>query len=155
MKKSTIILITSVVALTLAFLACRSLGRSFWERTLYGPYSGLPYSGSITSSPVSVLALAPHGQLEVHELSPPTNPVVLLRSPSDTVSWAQILVPEVRYTNGTVHYPGVRDFRLHHMESRSTGSVVYVSCDWDIGGEEGGLISLDLDYGFRSFSLSW
>ena len=51
-----------------AFLGLRSCQRQFWERTLHGPFTGIAYTGSITGSPVSVLAVPSHGQLEVHEL---------------------------------------------------------------------------------------
>ena len=56
---------------------------------------------------------------------------------------------------GTVEHAGLRELRLRSWERRSTGSVVFVSCDWDWVGREGGLIEFDADYGFKSFSLSW
>lgn len=122
---------------------------------LDGPFTGTAYSGSITSSPVSVLAIPSQGQLEVHELESYTNPVVLLRSPSGDIQWSRFFMPEKKREDGTVDHAGLRELRLQRWEQRSTGSVVLVSCDWDWGGREGGLIYLDTNYGFKNFSLSW
>lgn len=49
----------------------------------------------------------------------------------------------------------MRELRLQGLERRNTNYVVFISCDWDWGGREGGMIELDNDYGFKSFSLSW
>ena len=155
MRKTLLILVPCLAALVAAFFGLRSGGRQFWERTLHGPFTGVAYSGSITGTPASILAIPSRGQLEVHDTQTRTNPVVLLRSPTGDVAWSRLFIPEQKQQDGTVAYAGLRELRLRSWERRSTGSVVFVSCDWDWGGREGGLIELDTDYGFRSFSLSW
>lgn len=139
----------------MAFFGLRSCGRQFWEHTLDGPFAGTSYSGSITGAPASVLAIPSRGRLEVHELQSYTNPVVLLRSPSGDIQWSRLFIPEKKRQDGTIDHAALRELRLQSWERRGTGSVVFVTCVWDWGGREGGLIELDTDYGFKSFSLSW
>ena len=109
----------------------------------------------MTNPPVSVLILPSRGRLEVHELQSYTNPVVLLRSLSGDVQWSRLLIPEKARQDGTVDHASLRELHLQSCEQRGTGSVIFVTCVWDWGGKEGGLIELDADYGFKSFSLSW
>ena len=120
-----------------------------------GPFTGIAYSGSITTAPSSVLAIPSHGQLEVYELHSYTNPVVVLRSPGRAIQWSRLFIPEKKRQDGTVDHAALHELRLQSWQKRSTGSVVFVTCIWDWGGREGGLIELDADYGFKSFSLSW
>jgi hypothetical protein len=155
MKKPLLIVIPCLAGLVVAFLAFKSRGRQYWERTLQGPFIGVAYAGSVTSSPASILRIPSGGQLEVHESETRTNPVVLLRSPRGAVQWSRLFLPEKKRPDGTDEYAGLRELRLRSFEQRSTGAVVFVTCDWDGGGKEGGLIELDPDYGFRNFSLSW
>jgi len=138
-----------------AYLGLVAPWRGHWERTLYGPFAGAAYSGSITTAPASVLAVPSRGQLEVHEVQGYTNPVVLLRSPTGDIQWSRLFMPEKKRQDGTLHHAGLRELRLRNLEHRGTGSVVFVTCDWDWGGKEGGLIELDTNYKFKSFSLSW
>jgi len=154
-KKPLRILLLVSVTILAAFLVLRSVGQRLWELKLWGPYTGVLYDGSITTSPTSVLTIPSHGQLEVHELSSHTNPVVLLRSETGDIQWARLFIPEKKRQDGTIEHAGLRELRLLSWEPRSTGSVVFLSCDWDWGGKEGGVIELDADYGFKSFSLSW
>jgi hypothetical protein len=154
-KKTLCILLPCLAVLVAAAFGLRSCQRHFWERTLDGPYVGLPYNGSITNAPVSVLAIPSHGQLEVHELQSHTNPIVVLRSADGQVQWSRLFIPEKKRQDGSVDRAALHELRLQSWERRSTGCVVFVTCRWDWGGREGGLIELDADYGFRSFSLSW
>ena len=126
-----------------------------WEATLRGPFTGVTYAGIITSTPSSVLSVPPHGQLEVHELPGNTNPVVMLRSPNGKVEWARLFLPEKKWDDGKVQTFWLRELRLEKMEQRSTNAVVWISCDWEYGGKEGGLIFLDPEFGFDHFKLSW
>gem|GEM_PF-1237450 len=155
MKKTLWILATFAAILVAAFLVLGSWSRKFWERTLDGPFTGLAYSGSITTAPVSVLTVPSRGQLEVHELPSYTNPVILLRSPAGDIRWARLFLPEKQRQDGSANHSALHELRLRTWEQRRTGPVVFVVCNWDWGGREGGLIELDADFGFRSFSLSW
>jgi hypothetical protein len=154
-KKTLFILVPCLATLVVGFFGLRSCERQFWERTLHGPFTGVAYTGIITGTPASVLAIPSHGQLEVHETQTRTNPIVLLRLPTGEVQWSRLFIPQQKSQDGVVEHAGLRELRLRSWERRSTGSVVFVTCDWDWGGREGGLVELDLDYGFRSFSLSW
>jgi hypothetical protein len=154
-KKTLFILVPCLATLVVGFFGLRSCERQFWERTLHGPFTGVAYTGIITGTPASVLAIPLHGQLEVHETQTRTNPIVLLRLPTGEVQWSRLFIPQQKSQDGVVEHAGLRELRLRSWERRSTGSVVFVTCDWDWGGREGGLVELDLDYGFRSFSLSW
>ena len=155
MKKTLLILVPCLVVLVVGVFGLRSRGPEFWERTLHGPFTGVAYTGSITGTPASVLSIPSRGQLEVHETQTRTNPIVLLRSASGDVQWSRLFIPHQKRQDGSVEQAGLRELRLRSWEQRRSGTVVLVSCDWDWGGREGGLIELDKDYGFRSFSLSW
>jgi len=64
-------------------------------------------------------------------------------------------MPEKKFNDGTVGTAGLRELRLRSLEQRRTGPVIFITCDWDWGGREGGLIDLDDACAFRSFRLSW
>ncbi len=155
MKKALLILAVGLALVGAGLWVVRPVGPGLWERTLDGPFVGRPFAGSITTSPSSHLDLPGRGSLEVHELSPPTNPVVVWRSPDGAIRWTRLLVPERKRAGQVEEQAGLRDLRLLRFEDRSTGSVVVISCDWDWGGREGGLIELDRDNGFKSVRLSW
>ena len=155
MKKAIWIILLSLAALVVAFLWLRSTARQYWEATLDGPFTGLSYTGSVTTVPTSVLVIPLRGQLEVHELQSCTNPVVVLRSASGDIQWSRLFLPEKQWQDGTIHHASLRELRLQNWEQRGTGSVVFVTCNWDWGGREGGLIELDAEGGFKSFSVSW
>jgi len=154
-KKALWILLPCLAVLGMLFLGLRSCQREMWERALYGPFTGTPYTGSVTTAPTSVLAIRLRGQLEVHELPSYTNPVVLFRSADGSTRWSRLFVPEEKWQDGAIHYAGVRELRLRSWERRSNGAAVFFTCDWDWGGKEGGLIELGSDCEFKSFSVSW
>lgn len=154
MKNAAWKIVICLAALGAGFWGLCLSGRRFWESTLNGPFMGAPYSGSITTAPASALEIPARGRLEVHEVSPLTNPVVVFRSSSGTIQWSRLFVPE-RKRDGQIERAGLRNLLLRQLEERGTGAVVVISCDWDWGGREGGLIDLDSDYGFKSFRLSW
>jgi hypothetical protein len=79
----------------------------------------------------------------------------VLRSPGRAIQWSRLFIPEKKRQDGTVDHAALHELRLQSWQKRSTGSVVFVTCIWDWGGREGGLIELGADYGFKSFSLSW
>lgn len=155
MKKTLLILVPCLAAVLVGFFGLRFYGRQYWERTLLGPFAGEAYVGNVTGTPTSVLAIPTRGQLEVYETNSRANPVVLLRSPAGEVQWSQLFVPEYKTADGTLERPGLRELKLRRWERRGTGPVVFVTCDWDWGGREGGMIEMDENYGFRNFRLSW
>lgn len=139
----------------LLFLGVRSCGQRLWEEALHGPFPGEIYDGAVPAAPVSVLALGSHGQLEVHELPQASHPVLLLRSSQGAIQWARVLAPEMKQNDGSIDQPAVRDLRLMKWRKRGGEPVIWITCDWEWGGKEGGLIYLDAGYGFKAFSLSW
>ena len=155
MKKTVWITVICAVGLAVSIWGLSSWSKDFWERTLDGPFTGAVFTGSLTTAPISVLAIPLHGQLEVHEPQSLTNPVVVLRSANGVVQWSRLIAPEIKLADGTVGRAGLRELRLKRLERRSTNYVVFITCDWDWGGKEGGLLELDNDYGFKNFSLSW
>jgi len=155
MKKATWIVAICLIVLAGGLLTLHMIARSFWERMLWGPFTGVPYVGSIEGEPTSVLSLSSRGRIEAHSLSSLTNPVVVFRSSDGAIAWSRLLRPERKLDDGTFEYAGMRNLRLRSWDRRRGGSVVFVTCDWDWGGKEGGLIELDDDFAFRSFSLSW
>lgn len=155
MKKPLRTLLFVSVVLSAAFVVLHSIRQRLWERSLDGPFIGIPYTGSVTTAPTSVLRIPSHGQLEVHQLESYPNPIVLLRSSTGDIQWSRLFVPEKKQQEGTIKRAGLRDLRLLSWERRSAGAVVFVSCDWDWGGKEGGLIQFDTEFRFKDFSLSW
>ena len=154
--KTTLIIALALVALLAASVfGLRSCQRAGWESSLRGPYVGLPVTGDLTNSPVSVLAVPAHGELQVYELASHTNPVLVLRSATGAVQWSRLLVPEQRLGDGPLERAGVRELRLKRLECDKNGHEIFFTCDWDWGGREGGLINLDSEYGFKSFRISW
>jgi hypothetical protein len=154
-KRTLIIAVALVALLAAGLLGIRSCQRAGWESSLRGPYVGLPFTGDLTNSPVSVLTVPSRGELQVYELVSRTNPVLVLRSDAGAVQWSRLLVPEQRFDNGRVERAGVREVRLQRLERDKHGHEVFFTCDWDWGGREGGLIDLDREYGFKSFRISW
>lgn len=144
-----------IVVFVGGFLAVRSCQREGWEAALTGPYRGSSFVGDITNTPVSTLPVPSRGRLEVYELPSRTAPVLVLRSEAGDIQWSRLLAPERRGRDGEIERAAVRQFRLHRLERDGAGYEVFVTCDWEWGGHEGGLIDLDSDYGFKSFRLSW
>ena len=155
MKKTIWAALVLIALLVAGFFGLRSCQREGWVRTLKGPYTGNPITGTFTNSPVSVLTLPSRGRLEVHEVASQAAPALVLRSENGAVQWARLLVPERRLDDGRVEHAGVRELRLRRIEPGGAGYAVLFSCEWDWGGKEGGLIDLDSEYGFKSFRISW
>jgi hypothetical protein len=154
--KTTLIITLALAALLAASVfGLRSCQRAGWESSLYGPYAGLPFTGDLTNSPVSVLAVPSRGELQVYEFASHSNPVLVLRSGTGVVEWSRLLVPEQRFGDGSVERAGVSELRLKRLQRDKDGHEVFFTCDWDWGGREGGLIDLDSVYGFKSFRISW
>lgn len=153
MRRKKILIGLAVLALGL--LALRTCALQFWEGTLWGPYSGAPVGEPVSTQPVSKLALPGGGWLEVHEKPGAENPILLMRRSDGSVRWARWFRPERKDKEGRASHAWVRDLRLHTHERRGGGHVVRLTCDWEWGGIEGGLLHLDADYEFVSFSLSW
>jgi len=120
-----------------------------------GPYAGGAYAPPIQTQPVSVLVVLGIGQLEVHEPPAEIVPVLALRASDGTVRWAQLLRPGRRNEDGSVSTAFIRDVRLRRIQRTSGGYRVRLSCFWEWGGHEGGLIYLNPDYTFRDFALGW
>ncbi len=155
MKQTVFRIVIATALLAALVFGMQSCQRKGWEATLIGPFPGLPYGGAFTNAPVSSLNVSPAGCLEVHEFAGLTAPVLVLRAQDGSVRWSRLLLPERRHDNGTVERAGVRDLKLREWEKRETGYCIRMTCDWDWGGPEAGLIDLNNDFGFESFRISW
>jgi len=153
--RMSLIVTGTLIAVFGSLWGLRSCQREGWERMLYGPYEGVAFTDDLTNSPASVLTIASHGRLEIYELPSETAPVLAPRSEDGTIQWSRMLVPQRRLDDGRTERAAVRELRLHRVERDRDGYEVFITCDWDWGGREGGLIDLDGDYGFKSFRLSW
>jgi len=118
--KPFVAMVTAVIGATGAVIACgwalHSCQQRYWESSFKGPYAGAPYTAGITTAPISVLRMPRGGQLEVHESAALSSAVVLLRSPSNDIQWARILVPERKLHDGAVETTWVRDLRLKRVQ---------------------------------------
>jgi hypothetical protein len=155
MKKLWILPIILMAAIAGGVFGLRSCQRAGWEASLFGPYGGSPFAGALTNPPTSTLSIPSHGRLEVYELASEIVPVLVFRSQQGDVQWSRLLLPERRLDDGSVKRAGVRQMRLVRLERDSHGFEVLLTCDWDWGGMEGGLLDLDNNYGFKSFRISW
>ena len=61
-------LLTCFVVVVVTFLGLRSLGRRFWEATLYGPFTGTPYVGSVTTAQLEQIAKQKYEDLNASSL---------------------------------------------------------------------------------------
>ena len=155
MKQGWIILASLISVVGASLIGLRSCQRTGWERTLLGSFPGFEYTGNITNMPVSTLHIPSHGRLEVYELESQLGPLLVHRAETGAVRWSRLLVAERRFENGRVEYQWVRELRLEGIERNNGGYKVRITCDWDWGGREGGLIDLESDYDFKGFRLSW
>ncbi|MGV3533052.1 MAG: hypothetical protein ACO1QR_11835 [Chthoniobacteraceae bacterium] len=155
MRRAWKVVAVLVTATALSVLGVQRCASSFWETTLWGPYTGTAYTQPIRTKPASILPVPGVGQLEVHEVEGETVPVLALRTSDQKIQWAQLLRPERRSDDGTLTTAFIRDLRLRKIQRDSNGYRVSLTCFWEWGGREGGLIFLNPDHSFRAISLSW
>ena len=155
MRRAWKVVAVLVAATALSVFGVQRCASSFWETTLWGPYTGTAYTEPIRTQPASILPVSGVGQLEVYEMEGETVPVVALRTRDQKVQWAQLVRPERRNDDGTVTAAFIRDLRLRKIQRDPNGYRVRVTCFWEWGGREAGLIFLTPDHTFRDFALSW
>lgn len=144
-----------LVALIFAFLYLAALREDFQVRMMYGPYHGLEFSGDLPSSVTSELRLKSGGQLAVYNVSDKSAPVLVLWAPSGERQWSRLMVPIQNYKDGSTKECWLRDLKLRKLSRSEEGFEVDITCNWELGGFEGGRIYLDRHYGFKDFKLSW
>lgn len=154
-RKTGIIFLLLTVIISASALGLYSRQRAAWKQSLMGPYSGREYTGELANRPVSTLSIPSHGRLEVYEPISEKVPVVAWRSEAGVTQWSRLLLPERQADNGQLQQAWVRALRLEKLERDKNGYEVLLTCDWEWGGNEGGLIDLDSNYEFKSFRLSW
>jgi hypothetical protein len=141
----------AVAIACIAFLS--ACGERYWERTLSGPFTGDPYEGRISTPPSNSLALSKSSVLDVHWEPGISNPIIRLRNADGTFAWARLLAP--RFEGQHREDVRISELTLRNVKPSEDGFKVRVSCDWNAGGKEGGIIYLNKDYTFRSFALGW
>jgi len=157
-KKIIIVMSIVLVVLAASILGLRHFGKGIWEAALWGPFQGKPYVGNLSDTPKSTLDLS-DGRMEVYYLSGMSNPVLVCRSESGNLISQTLLIPERTNQNGEVETAFVREFELkkpYRCSYRtSDGTHVFITCEWEWGGKEGGLLSLNNDFSFKEMWLSW
>ena len=118
-----------------------------------GPYIGAKFVGTLSSQPVSSVSLSEQFTLNVHWESATNAPILSLCDSGGRSLWSRLVVP-VLFGEET---PRGQIVELQLTSSRKirTGLLVSLLCDWTGGGKEAGVIILDTNYNFRSFSLDW
>lgn len=162
MKKSTIIQICILLALlTLGFLGIRSCDknlRNLWEVGLRGPFLCQPYQEELPNKPVSTLKLKNKASLAVYDINKP-NPVLVCRSPSGDIVSKTLLIPSDTDKDGVTITYFVHNFVLdspYQCAYRTDPDLhIYIHCQWEWGGKEGGLVVINPDYSFKELWLSW
>ncbi len=151
MRVDSLKLFSLVCACAVLFQACDQ--KSYWERTLVGPFQGEPYKREPSSSPASSLKLSPKFVLNVHWEGATNDPILCLREIRGTSVWARILVPRLE---GQKEPRGrITELTLNKVKTTKDGFKVQLSCYWIGGGKEGGIIYLGTNYSFRYFALGW
>ena len=148
-----VLCVITFACVTLACFAFFRAGERYWERTLSGPFSGEPYVGRIATAPSNSLALSKNYVLDVHWEPGISNPIVRLRNADGMFPWAHVLAPH--FEEQKTPQVRISELTLREVKTSTDGFKVMVSCDWNAGGKEGGIIYLNKDYTFRSFALGW
>jgi hypothetical protein len=135
------------------FQACRQ--QTYWEQSLSGPFGGEPFNGKLLTPAVSSLPVSAKLVLDVHQEGTTNDPIIRLREAkaNGTSVWARVLIPRLE---GEQEPRGrITQLKLQEIKSAKDGFKIIVLCDWTGGGKEAGIIYLETNFAFRSFSLGW
>lgn len=124
-----------------------------WEPHLLGPYMGEKYGGRLTGAPSSTIAVKDKSA-ELYKTLDSRGPVLALRGRDGAVMWSYVLVPS-DVVDGETNTWRINDIRFRRVKRTGSGSKLYVSCDWDHGGVEMGVVYLDANLSFKGISISW
>lgn len=136
-------------------VAFNKLQRAGYERLMFGPYYGKLFVGEPAGPVISSLKLTQDHLLTIYSHPGETNPVLCLQTSDSKISWCRILVPVQTNNAGGVDEYHISEISLTSTRRFKTGHAVSLSCNWNRGGREGGVIYLSPDYDFQSFKLSW
>jgi hypothetical protein len=139
-----------IAVLLLGYYASEKLK---WGFKYLGPYPCQQYSGTLPNVPDSRFQVKGNW-LELHKTLDSRGPILVLRNSNGIVLWSRLLVPSevIRGKEYVWHIKGI-DFK--DAKIRSSGSEVYVLCDWNHGGIESGIILLGPDFSFKGIGISW
>jgi len=144
-----------VVGLLVAGWLVHMQSRKYWEATLQGPFYGREYYGELVGEPTSCIDLFGGRKLCIYHGVYCGDPVLTLQDASGSNLWARLLIPETSAPDGTVRRGRVNHVKLRGVHSDNAGLKVFISCDWDWGGNEAGIIYINPDYSFQNFALGW
>jgi len=157
MKKAFIIILALAIA-TAAVLGVKHFSKKKWEATLKGPYEGKANIAKITGSPFSSLVM-PGGEVEIYYPANENNPVLVCRSDSGEIISQTSLIPSRTDEKDKVQTAYVKQLELRKPYSCTfhdcEGIHVLFRCDWEWGGKQGGLLTLNDDLTFKEMWLSW
>jgi hypothetical protein len=158
MRRASRILLAAGNCVVALFLFLKYVYNPVWDGTLMGPYPGRPYEGDLPKGPAAFFAVD-SVRLEVYETAGTNNPILVIRSERGDVLSRALLVPERRNGERDVIAATVRDLRMHKRKLYSChglgGPIILITCDWEWGGREGGLLCLKDDLSFGEMWLSW
>jgi len=146
----------TVVLLCLGLKTFSTMQFRYWERTLKGPYIGHPCLETNLGLPSSTLVLESADILEMYVRPNSAVPLLTLKSPHGYTKWVHCL--EARELTGASSNQvwAIHEMRLKGVaEASKSGYKILVSCDWDNGGKENGLIYLTRNASFEKFALGW
>lgn len=143
----------AIVAAGLMWLA--SVREDMYVRMMDGPFAGLSYAGELPTEPVSELEIESGTRLAVYEVPGLSAPVLVLSMADGERKWSRELKPIKHHADGSKKEAWLRELKLHDIDKTSDGVVVSITCNWELGGREGGRVYLDEELEFREFKLSW
>lgn len=154
MKKAVIILLLLGAAVA-SWFAIKAFAFNQWEATLVGPFYGSNYVGQLEGLPVSLLNLQNGIILQIYRVPNCNDPILNLRSALGSNIWSRLLIPEDVASDYSKRHGQIMDIKLIRIYQHKAGYKVYMTCNWNWGGKEAGLIYLDHNFSFQSFSLGW
>ena len=127
-----------------------------WEKYLTGPFHGSEYKGALSGDVIGSLPIPEHSAvLELFRAQNSPDPVLRLRTSAGTNDWQQLLIPTALNKDGTLRRGQIKEMKLDTYQQTTEGIKVYISCDWDWGGKEPGVLYLGKNLALQAFRLGW
>jgi len=145
----------SLVALLLlvAVLFARNRMSGLWERYLLGPYMGEPYKELLSGSPNSEIRLRDN-LLQQYKTTDSRGPVLALRRSDGKLLWSFLLEPSENVQGKRVTWH-INSITFKEVKFSKSEAKVYISCDWNHGGIENGIIYIDEYLAFKGIAIGW
>jgi hypothetical protein len=139
------VFVAAVAVLALILFASVS---GFWEATLKGPYQGSEVYSTSNLSSRAAISLRGGAKLVAFEAEGEAT-IVSLKNPNGEVVWSRSLVTE------TANRTKIQNVSFLGSRLSDTGVKIEISCKWEGGDKEKGMLYLTPDLKFSGFSVSW